>query len=186
MIDDTRILLAIDAHAGELVIPAGALIEPKPLIAAFVGNESSWGAEQFVPRREAAWCRGGKYYWAQANDWVRKLVTKYGDAAGSSWGCVQMMYPVAIELGLQGHPWRIADDPDLAIALLVAYLNKRAFVEWHGAPKIHLVRPAMSVEEAGDAYNTGSFRDDNHNPKYEHDLRANYLLALDFYHGAAA
>ena len=36
----------------------------------------------------------------------------------------------------------------------------------------------MTVAQIGDSYNTGSFRDMNHNPKYEADLEQHYAEAV--------
>ena len=171
MLTDPIILTAIDILAPNVKIPTGCGIDPKALLIAMTGNESSWGAN-CAPRFEPGYYRGGAYYKKPDNDWLRKLVTKYEQCAAMSWGPWQIMFPVAYELGYKGsahaHPWGLYE-PEISLHWVVEYLNRRVF----NGPL-----PARTVRQVGDAYNTGSFRDMNHNDKYETDLELHYAEAV--------
>jgi len=183
MIIDTAILVAIDSLAPTVRIPQGCLIEPRALLAALTGNESNWGTD-CAPRDEKGYYVGGYYYENPGNGWLRMLVKKYGRCAASSWGPWQIMYPVAYELGYRGggfaHPWGLYE-PDQCLHWVVEYLNRRVFRFWPSAPKPALMAPAMTIQQVGDGYNTGNFRDDHHNPKYESDLAQHYAEAAALY-----
>jgi hypothetical protein len=165
MLNDQIILTAIDILAPNVKIPVGCSIDPKALLVAMTGNESSWGTDS-APRFEPGYYRGGAYYLKPANDWLRDLVRRYAQCAAMSWGPWQIMYPVAYELGYKGsahaHPWGLYE-PELSLHWVIEYLNRRVFA-----------KGAMTVAQVGDAYNTGSCRDANHNLKYETDLEAHY------------
>ena len=180
MLTDPVILSAIDILAPTVRIPSGCSIDPKALLIAMTGNESSWGSN-CAPRLELGYYRGGAYYLKPSNDWLRKLVTKYEECAAMSWGPWQIMFPVAYELGYKGtahaHPWGLYE-PEISLQWVIEYLNKRTFRVWDQAPTAKLVPVATTVAQVGDSYNTGSFRDMNHNPKYEHDLELHYAEAV--------
>jgi len=180
VLTDPAILSIIDQLAPTLHLPDGCEIQPKALLCAMTGNESSWGTD-LKPKDEPAYYRGGHYYLKPENGWLRSLVTKYGMCAAMSWGPWQIMFPVAYELGYKGsahaHPWGLYE-PDVSLHWVIEYLNKRTFREWPNAPKPELVAPAMTIAQIGDSYNTGSFRDLNHNAKYETDLETHYAEAM--------
>ena len=91
------------------------------------------------------------------------------------------MFPVAYELGYKGsahaHPWGLYE-PEISLHWVIEYLNRRTFRQWDDAPRADLIAPAMTLAQVGDSYNTGSFRDMNHNPKYEKDLQEHYAEAV--------
>ena len=180
MLADPIILTAIDVLAPTLKPPAGSGIDPRALLIAITGNESSWGTD-CAPRFEPGYYRGGSYYGKPANEWLRALVRRYSQCAAMSWGPWQILFPVAYELGYKGsahaHPWGLYE-PEVSLHWVVEYLNRRTFREWPGAPTPALVPPAMTVREVADSYNTGSFRDQNYNPKYEDNLEAHYAEAV--------
>ncbi len=179
MLQDQEILAAIEQMHETIHIPDGCDIDSKILLIAMTGNESSWGTD-LKPKDEPGYYRGGYYYKKPDNEWLRKLVTKYGMCAAMSWGPWQIMYPVAYELGYKGsahaHPWGLYE-PEVSLHWVIEYLNRRTFRRWDAAPAPRLVAPAMTVPQVGDSYNTGSFRDMNHNESYERDLQQHYAEA---------
>ena len=179
---DADILVAIDAAAPLLKIPAGVLIEPAPLLAAICGNETSWGEQRWASRFEPAYYRGGAYYKHPANDWLRKLITKYEHAGAASWGWGQIMYSTAAELGFKGHPWELTD-ADVCGQYVVQYLNRRTFAHWIEAPHDRLIAPADTIGQVGDSYNSGSARDTNKPEHYMAELETNYAIALKAFNG---
>ncbi|HET6373000.1 MAG TPA: hypothetical protein VFG76_06820 [Candidatus Polarisedimenticolia bacterium] len=172
----------IDEWAPKIEIPGRAQIDPRCLLHGMTGNESRFGEIQFTPRFEPNYYRGGRYYLKPANEWLRRAVTRYEQCAAMSWGAWQIMYPTAVELGYDGHPWGLSL-PEECIRWVVAYLNRRTYKEWDDAPRAILRPPALTVEQSGDSYNTGNHWDDVHNAKYERELRENYDKAAAFYEG---
>ncbi len=165
---DADILAAVQAAAPLVRLPVGAEIHSLPLLLAFCYSESSWGRDRYVPRQEPGYSPGGKYFNAA-------LWRRYGALSAMSFGWAQVMYPVAVELAQRptaafsiGHPWELMDARVCAGAV-VEYLNQRAF----SGPG-----PAMTVEDVGDAYNSGTCRDANTVPEYRKRIRTGYDAAV--------
>lgn len=166
---DSDIIEAIDRWAQRVRLPMGADFHAWPLLAAFAFSESSWGLDRWKAKPEKAYLPGGALHRRH----VVSLYEMYGDLACRSWGWAQTMYPTAYELGFTGHPWELTH-ADTGAHYLVEYLNRRALSEWPKAPRPELVAPARTVEEVGDAYNSGTHRDANTVPEYRERIRYGY------------
>ncbi|MCE5247950.1 hypothetical protein LLG88_13635 [bacterium] len=108
---------------------------------AFAAVESSYGRDRGVPRHERAYAPGGVMYRQSAA--VRDLYARFGPGAACSYGTWQMMFPTARELGFNGPPEALKDDA------VLAPLVCRFLVRSQGG----------TLENAADAYNSGSWRD---------------------------
>lgn len=112
------------------------------LLWALAGNESSFGAND-VPRHEAGYCRGGKYF-------DKDLTAKYGCWAHCSYGFSQIMFANAARLGFQ-MPALLAQDLKTQMLATVAMLETPPF---HGKLLPEIGRlwngPAESLQYAAD------------------------------------
>lgn len=137
--DELDVLIPV--WATRLHVPPG--IDPVRLLKAIAMRESRYGVLT-TPRREPAYCPKGRYFdAAQARRYQR-----YGSAAACSYSSFQVMFPVACELGYAGTPEQLGGDAE-GIQWAVELLNTRIF----GRDQ------ARTIEEIGDAYNSGSCKD---------------------------
>jgi len=137
----------IRARAAELDVEGTAMAgEGDVLLATIAFCESDFGRNN-RPRVEAGYCPGGRYYRLSAA--LRRAYSIYGKAAASSWGPWQIMFLSALESGFLGAPRELAA-PAVSIGPVIAYCNHR-ILRWEG----------VTVAEFADAYNSGSFEDQN-------------------------
>jgi hypothetical protein len=163
---------AIEQNTEVLNIAPG--ISRNALLCAICDNESSFGAD-CNPHPEAAYMSGSirKYLgidpsgrpgrWFNAAAW-----NAWGMHSAMSHGPTQIMGAVLWDLGYKGPPYRLAEDLSMAIHWTVVYINTR------GAG-------AQTVEQVGDAYNSGSYRDKFQPTAYMNALRENYTRWLQIY-----
>lgn len=144
---------AIRAWAPILEVP---FVDPTLLLGAIAEVESSFG-EFDVPRFEPAYGPGGRYYTNEQKERYKQ----FGAMACCSWGCWQIMYPTACELGYTGAPidlWK----PDVAAPYVVGFIHYRA-----------MKRGAASLRDIAATYNGG-------NPNADNDAVSKYIQKLDF------
>lgn len=139
---------------GPLVkLPAGAVsLDPKLILWALAGNESSFGAN-CKPRFEPAYFNG-KY--SKSAD-MQELIKDYGEDAAKSYGPWQLLLVNAPGFT----PAELADDAEKAITATIGFLNRRIFNALQ----------SVTLEEIADAYNSGNWRDSN----VPHEYIANFL-----------
>ena len=107
----------------------------------FAGVETSYGRDRLIARREPAYFPGGAFY--QHSSKVQALYAKYGEASACSYGSWQMMFSTAVDLGFEGMPTQLQDDSVLAPLVTRYFLHQQP----------------GTLENAADAYNSGSWRD---------------------------
>lgn len=177
MIKRAEILTAIDIWAPSL--RSGDLVA-EAVLAAITCPETSWGLRWKASKSERAYKPGGAYF----INHVPGLYDEYGDAAASSWSAWQILYVAAWEMGFRGDPWRLCD-PTVSLEYVVKLLNARCFNEWKGAPTPELMKPADTIEEVGDMWNSGTFRDSRPPlPDYLPKIVPAYERALQYYRAA--
>lgn len=166
---------AIVSQASNL-LPAFPWVNAPALLSAICDNESSFGAD-CNPRLEASYLRGSvrKYLgidssgapgrWYSPDSWAA-----WGINSACSHGPTQIMGAVLWDLGYREHPDNLYRDPVVAIIWTIRYLTARA-------------AGATTVEQMGDAYNSGSFRDRFQPVGYMHSLRINYDRWVPIYSG---
>lgn len=149
----------VRAYAPQVRVPVGILAEP--LLLAIADVESSGGTNN-VPRHEQAYDIGG-FYWKRSPQ-VRRAVKMWGSFAACSYSSWQIMYPLALEMGLQESvdPVTLRQD-EAALPWIVAALNVRVFG-----------RGAANLKDVGDAWNSGSFTDASVPFEYIERLRSAY------------
>jgi hypothetical protein len=160
----------IEENAGDLEFPnpflvdgALTLVEPRVMLAAFSLNESSGGYNN-RPKYEPAYGPGGKYF----NDLQSRLYDEYGELASSSLSSFQLMFVIFRELGFVYPPQQAADDVS-ALPTIIKYFNKRVFK--NNEPNF--------LSMAGDAYNSGNWKDKNVPLDYINKLLKNYTKVLN-------
>ena len=153
--DDLRAV--IRQEASRLHTPEG--MDPAQLLAALADVESSFGLHA-VPNHEPAYDEGGRYY-ASAQH-VRDLHKTWGAWAACSYGPWQLLYVLAWEVGFRGTPGDLWT-PEGSIEWAIRALNARA-----------LDKGAATVEDVGDAWNSGSFRDANRVEDYRRKIAVAY------------
>lgn len=156
MIKDPEIIAAIRGNAAAVKIPRGSTLRAAPLLAAMTAPESSFGLFQYKPRFERAYFFGGIYY--DRSEAVRQGVEAFERCGAMSWGACQIMFPTAHELGFNGRPWDLSV-PGVHFRWVVEYLNRRTFGIWAKASRPELAAPALTLEQVGDSWNTGTHRD---------------------------
>lgn len=141
-------------------------LNPDALLYAICLNESS-GGKNDIPRFEPAYAPNG-YYFKRSQE-VRDKWGKYGDLAAMSWGPWQIMFTTAGELGFSGSPLELWD-AEVSIQFVVKLIKDRIIVRLG----------AKTVEEIGDSYNSGTFKDAviGQVAEYRSRLRKNYEEAL--------
>lgn len=152
---------AIFEHAELLDLPGNlGRFDPYQILAAFAHNESYYGRYN-KPRVERVYSPGG-YYFLRAEH-VRLGWQRYGDDAAASWGSFQLLWVVAFELGFRGAPDELADD-FVGLPWAIKLLNRRI-----------VGRGARTLAEMADAYNSGSFKDQN----VPHEYIRRFLAAYE-------
>lgn len=113
------------------------------LLKAIAMNESSYGSYN-LPRFEKAYSYNQKGIYSNRDLWA-----KYGDWAACSYSSFQIMYPTALELGFNGSPMDLWKD-STAIYYVVELILRRT-----------IRKGATTVQHVLDAYNSGTFKDNN-------------------------
>ena len=149
----------VKPYAASLTCPSS--LQPVPLLLAIADVESSGGANN-VPKHEDAYDRGG-LYWKEAAH-VKDAVRRWGAFAACSYSSWQLLYIVAVELGLgaETDPAQMRDDV-FAIPWVIAALNRRVFA-----------RGAQNIQDVADGWNSGSFTDTNKPLAYIEAMRLAY------------
>jgi hypothetical protein len=160
----------IEQNAGNLIFPNPFLVdaaltpvEPRVMLAAFSLNESSGGYNN-KPRYEPAYGPGGKYY----KGLQATLYDLYGKMASSSVSSFQLMYVIFREFGFAYSPDQASNDKN-AVPIVVKYFNNRIFK--NNEPNF--------LGMAGDAYNSGNWRDYIVPIDYMNRLLKNYNKVLN-------
>lgn len=146
-----------------LVDEALTLVEPRMMLAAFSLNESSGGYNN-KPKYEPAYGPDGKYF----NEMQSSLYDEYGELASSSLSSFQLMFVIFRELGFKYSPQEATIDKN-AIPAIIKYFNKRIFK--NNEPNF--------LSMAGDAYNSGNWKDKNVPLDYINKLLKNYTKVLN-------
>lgn len=135
----------------------GKPLDGAQLLWAIAGVESGWGAN-CGPRLEPAYWTG-KY----SKDQIQaELNFIHGKDGASSLGPWQIMAVHAYRSGFK--PAELRTDAERACLATVGFLNREILGRQH----------ARTLEEIGDAYNSGNFKDANKVPEYVAKLRHNY------------
>lgn len=158
----------IRKHANELTFPEVFLVDdtleivdPQIFLAAFSLNESSGGYNN-RPKHEPIYDIGGKYCKGKQLE----LVQQYGEAAACSYSSFQLMFICFYEMGFTPTPLQAGND-EYAMPAVITFFNKRIFRERHlGIPNF--------LGMAGDAYNSGNYKDKNVPADYIKKLVKNY------------
>jgi hypothetical protein len=124
-------------------------VDPTRFLAALSMCESNGGLYR-VPKYENSYGPGGSYY-------SKELYSKWGAWSCCSYSSFQIMYPTALELGYLGNPVELHLKDDVALTYVKKYFERRVF------PKT--IRP-ITIGDAADAYNSGTFLDANVPAKY--------------------
>ena len=161
----------IKSHAEKLTFPQVYVVDDtlEPVdkqifLAAFSLNESSGGYNN-KPKYEAAYAPGGRYCKGRQAD----LCDQYGDDAAKSYSSFQLMFICFYEMGFNPTPDNAGDD-SYAIDAIVKFFNKRIF-------KDGIANDINFLGMAGDAYNSGNWKDNNVPQDYLKKLIKNYHLA---------
>lgn len=125
------------------------LVDPIRFLAAVSMCESSGGLYR-VPRFEPGYGPGGTYY-------NKENYGRWGAWACCSYSSFQIMYPTAMELGYTGNPVELQLKDEVAIVYVKKYFEKRVFAK---------TSKFITIANAADAYNSGSFLDSNIPQKY--------------------
>ena len=161
----------IKSHAEKLTFPQVYVVDDtlEPVdkqifLAAFSLNESSGGYNN-KPKYEAAYAPGGRYCKGRQAD----LYDQYGDGAAKSYSSFQLMFICFYEMGFNPTPDNAGDD-SYAIDAVIKFFNKRIF-------KDGTTNDINFLGMAGDAYNSGNWKDKNVPQDYLKKLIKNYHLA---------
>jgi hypothetical protein len=135
-------------------------------LGAFSLNESS-GGKNNKPKYESAYGPGGRYCKGQQLE----LCNKYGNAAACSYSSFQLMFVGFYEMGFMPTPDQAGND-EYAMPAIIKFFNMRVFKDRHkGIPNF--------LGMAGDAYNSGNYKDKNVPKDYITKLIKNYHLAFN-------
>lgn len=151
----------IETWATHLKVPEG--LEPKCILWALYYCEK-YNTRNRVPRFEKAYAPGGYYYGRSPE--VRKEYATWGRDAACSYSNFQILYNTARELGYDGPPLPL-DRDSIAIPFVTWYLNIRVFK-----------KDAKTIEGVADAYNSGSYQDNNKPEAYIAKFKRNYEKCL--------
>lgn len=133
----------IEEHAPKLEVPEG--LNAEAILWAVYGCEH-YVPKYNVPRFEPAYAPGGLYY--RNSDLVKEKYRLWGRDAACSYSNFQILFITACELGYDGPPLPLDKDA-LALLYVVRYINIRIFD-----------KPGReTVEQVGDAYNSGTHLD---------------------------
>lgn len=140
-------------------------VDPQVFLGAFSLNESS-GGKNNRPKHEPVYDVGGRY----CKGTQLNLCNQYGEAAACSYSSFQLMFVCFYEMGFSPTPLQAGDD-EYAMAAIIKFFNMRIFKERHlGIPNF--------IGMAGDAYNSGNYKDKNVPADYINKLIKNYHLAF--------
>lgn len=140
-------------------------VDPQVFLGAFSLNESS-GGNNNKPRFESAYAPGGRYCKGKQLE----LCQIYGDAAACSYSSYQLMFICFYEMGFTPTPSQAGDDA-YAMQAIVKFFNVRIF-------KDRLLGMPNFLGQAGDAYNSGNYKDSNVPAEYIGRLVKNYHTAF--------
>lgn len=162
-------------QATGVILPAGSDLDPARLLWALSGNESSFGAN-VTPHHESGYCpfTNGVYY--KNNPDVRKQTALIGCLAHMSYGPLQVMWYNIVKFyydaGAMGPQESLAiallTDPNRGMNAAVAFLNKEIFGR----------QGCKTLDEIGDAYNSGNAKDKIIPVEYIAKLKTNYDVPL--------
>lgn len=161
-----KLLQIIKDNTADWVLPAHFVysfdkpgpVDPVRFLAALSMNESSGGLYR-VPKYEPAYGPGGSYY-------NKENYARWGAWACCSYSSFQIMYPTAIELGYSGgNPVELQLKDEIAIVWVKKFFEKRVFAK---------TNKFITLGNAADAYNSGSFLDNNIPQKYIANLYMYY------------
>lgn len=143
------------------------------LLYSIAGNESSFG-HNCKPKHEPGFDSGGKYF-------NRKLFDEYGWEQAHSFSSFQLMFPVAVELGLDGS-WNLLSNGwrwDKTLGWKQTYPTNAG--DWVACPLVCLYllerglkKGAKTTEDLLDCFNSGRAGDANIPHKYIADGMAHY------------
>jgi len=140
-------------------------VDPQVFLGAFSLCESS-GGKNNKPKHENAYDIGGTYCKGKQFE----LVQQYGQAAACSYSSFQLMFICFYEMGFTPTPLQAGND-EYAMPAVVKFFNVRIFRERHlGIPNF--------IGMAGDAYNSGNYKDRNVPADYINKLIKNYHAAF--------
>lgn len=140
------------------------------LLRAIASVETNGGVDN-VARYEAAYIPRGMAFTIQGHTvtgsgaccnaitWARWQ--KWGIRSAASYGWWQILYQTAADLGYQGPPQDLME-PGICEPFVVAYLKKKA------------IQGARTVRDFADAWNSGTFTDENTVPEYTKAVEAAY------------
>jgi hypothetical protein len=140
-------------------------VDPQVFLGAFSLNESSGGTNN-RPKHESAYDIGGKYCKGKQLE----LVQEYGSAAACSYSSFQLMFICFYEMGFTPTPLQAGND-EYALPAIVKFFNKRIF-------KDGTANDVNFLCLAGDAYNSGNWKDSNVPKEYIAKLLKNYHAAF--------
>lgn len=136
-------------------------VDPQVFLGAFSLNESS-GGKNNRPKHESAYDVGGRY----CKGTQLNLVNQYGEAAACSYSSFQLMFICFYEMGFSPTPLQAGND-EYALPAIIKFFNMRIFRERaKGIPNF--------LGMAGDAYNSGNYKDRNVPADYIKKLIKNY------------
>lgn len=162
----------IKTHAGELKFPNqfyvddNGPVDKQVMLGAFSLNESSGGYNN-RSKHESAYDVGGKYYKGQQ----RELCREYGEAAACSYSSFQLMFICFYEMGFTPTPLEAGNDR-YALPVVIKFFNKRIF-------KNGTANDVNFLALAGDAYNSGNWKDKYIPKDYIAKLNKHYHMAWD-------
>lgn len=140
-------------------------VDPQIFLAAFSLNESSGGYNNKAAF-EKAYAPGGKYCKGKQLD----LCNQYGRAASCSYSSFQLMFICFYEMGFAPTPLQAAND-EYALPAVIKFFNKRIF-------KNGTANDVNFLCLAGDAYNSGNWKDRNVPQEYIKRLLKHYHMAI--------
>lgn len=153
-------------HWSAGITSEGLNADPKALLAALAMVESSGGANN-VPRHEDGWCPNQFGHAAKNNVLVHSRHKQYGCHACCSYSPWQILYHTAADNGYKGKPVDLTL-PGVAIVWVIRRLNR--MIDGPGT--------YLSVEQIGDAWNSGNYEDRIVPVEYVGKLRQAYNEAL--------
>jgi hypothetical protein len=157
-VDQITIARLCHDYAERMLLPADCGLDAARVLWALAGAESSFG-QDFAPRHEASYCRGGRYFDIAAT-------RDYGCLAHCSYTPWQIMY-ANFQTGMW--PPYLLDEvtsPAVGIRTAIARINKA------------IQEGARTLAQIADAYNSGSFRDSVIPVAYINDVQEKYLIEM--------
>lgn len=139
--------------------------DPQVFLGAFSLNESS-GGKNNRPKHETAYDIGGRYCKGKQFE----LCQTYGEAAACSYSSFQLMFICFYEMGFTPTPSQAGDD-EYALPAVIKFFNRRIF-------KDGTDNSVNFIGLAGDAYNSGNWKDGNVPLDYINKLIKNYHAAF--------